>query len=150
MSIVKWEPLKELSLLQERMNRIFEDTFLGHSQGKENLWDQGVWSPVVDIYESKDFLVLKAEIPGIDQKDIQLEIKENILTLKGERKLEQESKRENYHRLERSYGNFQRSFTLPPTIIAEKVSAAYKNGVLEVTIPKNEGVKGRKIEIKEE
>jgi HSP20 family protein len=105
------------------------------------------WAPSVDIYEDKDRLVLKADLPGINEKDISLDVDGNRLTLNGERRMEKETKEENYHRIERAYGQFVRSFTLPNTIDADGIKATYKNGVLEVSLPKKEEVKPKHVSI---
>jgi HSP20 family protein len=105
------------------------------------------WAPPVDIYENGDNLVLKAELPGVDPKDVEIRVEDNTLYMKGERKFEKEVKEENYHRVERSYGNFTRSFSLPNSIDADKVSAEYKDGILTLTMPKKEEAKPKTIKI---
>lgn len=144
MAITRWQPFRELSFLQERMNRLFDD-FLG-DRGELQGPTAG-WAPSVDIYEDKDRLVLKADLPGINEKDISLDVDGNRLTLKGERRMEKETKEENYHRVERAYGNFVRSFSLPNTVDVENIKATFKNGVLEVSLPKKEEVKPKHINI---
>lgn len=144
MAITRWQPFRELSMLQDRMNKLFED-FLGERGELEG--PSPGWVPAVDIYEDKDRIVLKADLPGIEQKDITLDVEANRLTLKGERRLEKETREENFHRIERSYGSFVRSFSLPTTVDAEKISASFKNGVLEVTLPKKEEIKPKQITI---
>jgi HSP20 family protein len=131
--------------IRERMNRIFDDFFRTQEVG-EGL-PAGAWSPAVDIYETANEVVLKAELPGLSQKDIQLEIKDNTLTLKGERVKEQEVKEENYYRRERIYGSFHRAFTLPGTVQQDKIQARYKDGILEVIMPKAEAAKPRQIKV---
>lgn len=145
MAITRWQPLRELTNLQYRMNKLFED-FLGDEEMLEPT--SPGWSPAVDIYEEKDRIVLKADLPGVDEKDISLDVEGNRLTLKGERRLEREVKEENRLRLERSYGFFARSFSLPDTVDAEKIRASYKEGVLEVSIPKKDESKPKQIAIK--
>jgi HSP20 family protein len=108
----------------------------------------GVWAPVVDIYETDEKMVIKAELPGLKKEDIDIEVRDNTLTLKGERKFEKEIKQENYHRVERAYGSFQRSFTLPSTIKQEAIEATFKDGILEVSLPKAAEVKPKKVEIR--
>ncbi|MEJ2068311.1 MAG: Hsp20/alpha crystallin family protein, partial [Deltaproteobacteria bacterium] len=108
------------------------------------------WSPVVDIYETDESVILKAELPGMTKEDISIEINENNLVLKGERCFQKDIKEENYHRIERSYGTFSRSFTLPDTVDRDNVTANFKDGILEITIPKIEGAKPKQIEIKGE
>ncbi len=145
MAIVRWDPFKELLTLQERMNRLFDEV-LPRTREEEGL-GKGVWSPAVDIYETEDSIVLKAELPGIKREDISVEIKDNVLVLKGEKKFERDVKEENYHRMERSYGAFQRSFTLPNIVDKDKVKARYKDGVLEVILPKAEEAKPKHIKV---
>lgn len=145
MAITRWQPLRELTNLQYRMNKLFED-FLGDKV--EVKQPSPGWSPAVDIYEEKDRIVLKADLPGVDEKDISLDVEGNRLTLKGERRLEREVKEENRLRLERSYGFFARSFSLPGTVDAEKIRASYNEGVLEVSIPKKDESKPKQIAIK--
>jgi len=149
MAIVRWEPFRDLAGLQERMNRLFEDSLRSRgTSGQEDDWALGgSWAPPVDIYEHEGNIVLKAEIPGIDPKDVELRVENNVLTVKGHRKLEEEVKRDNYHRIERAYGIFTRSFTLPTTVDAEKIKADYKDGLLKVVLPKREEAKPKQISI---
>ncbi len=147
MAIVRWfDPFRDLAIIQDRMNRLFEDTF-ARIRSREDLLSRGVWSPAVDIYETDDAVVVKAELPGVEKDDISIEVKDGVLTLKGERKFEKEVKEENYHLMEREYGTFQRSFSLPASIDQDKVTASYKNGVLEIILPKKEEVKPKQIQI---
>jgi HSP20 family protein len=150
MAIVRWEPFRDLAGLQERMNRLFEDSLRprGTGTGQDDDWALGgSWAPPVDIYEQEGNIVLKAEIPGIDPKDVELRVENNVLTVKGHRKLEEEIKRDDYHRIERAYGVFTRSFTLPTTVDAEKIKADYKDGLLKVVLPKREEAKPKQISI---
>jgi HSP20 family protein len=146
-SLREWDPLEEWGGVQDRLNRLFEETFGRYPVGKRETLER-TWSPVVDIYEEKDSIIVKAELPGIKKDEVSIEIKDNVLTLSGERKYEQETKKENYHRIERFYGKFSRSFTLPETVQVEKVKANYKDGVLEITLPKAEETKPKSIPIK--
>lgn len=146
MSIIKWDPFRDLLSLQERMNKLFEESLLQTGKERQDISIAG-WSPAMDVMESDEEIVLKAELPGIELKDVEVLIKDNILTLRGERKFEKEEKKENYHRIERSYGVFQRSFTLPATVEQEKVKARMKDGILEVRLPKTKEEKSKKIEI---
>ena len=147
MAIVRWEPFRDLLGLQERMNRMFDESYRG-SRGSEDEWALGgKWAPVVDIFEQEGNIVLKAELPGIDPKDVDIRLEDNTLTLRGERKLDSEVKRESYHRVERSYGAFSRSFTLPAVVDQQNIKAEYKDGVLRVTLPKREEAKPRQISI---
>ena len=147
MTIMKWEPLKDLLTLQDRMNRLFDESVRGIRPGEEAL-NSALWSPAVDIYETENELILKAELPEINQKDIDIQVENNTLVLRGERRFEKEAKRENFHRIERSYGAFARSFTLPTTIEQEKIRADYKDGVLQVHLPKRPERKAQRVEIK--
>jgi HSP20 family protein len=147
MAIVRWEPFRDLLSLQERMNRLFDDSFRG-ARGSDEDWALGgSWAPAVDIYEQDGNIVLKAELPGIDPKDVDVRVENNTLTLRGERKHDQEVKRENYHRVERTYGSFTRSFTLPNVVDTNNIKAEYRDGVLRMTLPKREEAKPKQISI---
>lgn len=147
MAIVRWwDPLRDISSIQEKMNQLFEDT-LSRSRGREEGLGTGLWTPSVDIYENNDAVVVKAEVPGLTKDQIGIEIKDGLLTLKGERKVEKDVKEENYHRIERAYGAFQRAFSLPATVDQEKISATLKNGVLELVLPKKEQAKKKQINV---
>ncbi len=145
MDMVRWEPLRDLLTTQDRFNRLLNDTF------SEFLADDGgsarIWAPAVDIYETDDNLVVKADIPGVDPKDVELRVEDSTLYLKGQRKFEREVKEENYHRVERSYGSFARTFALPSSIDADRVKAEYKDGLLTLTLPKREEAKPKTIKI---
>jgi HSP20 family protein len=145
MSITRYDPFRDLRLLQDEVNRLFSNN-LSRSFGDEGLM-RGVWTPTVDIYENKDEIVLEAELPGMNREDFELTIENNVLTLRGERRFEKKDEADNYHRVERAYGSFTRSFTLPQTVSPENVQAEYKNGVLRVVLQKREEVKARRIEI---
>lgn len=149
MAIVRWEPFRDLVSIQERMNRLFDDAFRGNPRASsEDEWALGgTWAPSVDIFEQDGNIVLKAELPGMDAKDVEIHVENNVLTLRGERKLDNEVKRESYHRVERSYGSFARSFTLPNVVDTERIKADYKDGVLRVTLPKKEEAKPKQISI---
>jgi HSP20 family protein len=145
MNVVKYDPFRELRNLQDEMTRLFT----GNQPGTLNREDMfsGAWSPRVDIFEDKDSLVLEAELPGMSRDDFELSFENNVLSLRGERKFEKKTEESNYHRIERAYGTFTRSFTLPQTVTAEGAKAEFNNGVLHVSLPKREEVKARKIEI---
>jgi len=145
MSIVRYDPFRDLRTLQEEVNRLFS-TNLTRAFGDEGI-GRGAWAPSVDIYENKDQIVLEAELPGMKQEDFDLTIENNVITLRGERRFEKTDESDNYHRVERSYGSFTRSFTLPPSVSAEGTKAEYTNGVLRVTLPKREETKARRIEV---
>jgi HSP20 family protein len=145
MNVVKYDPFRELRSLQDEMTRLFTGVSPS-GYGREEMVN-GAWSPSVDIWEEKDALVLEAELPGMKRDDFELMIENNQITLRGERKFEKKSEGDNYHRVERSYGSFTRSFTLPQTVTAEGAKAVFENGVLRVTLPKREETKARKIEV---
>jgi HSP20 family protein len=145
MAIVRWEPFRDLLTTQDRFNRLFNDTF-ANVFGNEQL-NPKAWTPAVDIFETDHNLVMKAELPGIDPKDVEIRVEDGTLYLKGERKYEQEVKEDNYHRVERSYGAFARTFTLPRTINTEDIKADYKDGVLTLTMPKREEAKPKTVKI---
>lgn len=145
MNIVKYDPFKEFRGLQEDMARIFSGVAPLRVDREEML--NGAWAPKVDIFENKDNLVLEAELPGMNRDDFELSFENNMLTLSGERKFEKKTEGDNYHRIERSYGAFTRSFTLPQTVTAEGAKAEFNNGILHVTLPKREDTKARKIEV---
>ena len=145
MTIVRYDPFRDLRTLQEEVNRLFS-TNLTRGFGEEGI-GRGAWNPSVDIYENKDNIVLEAELPGMNRDDFELSVENNVITLRGERQFEKKDDSENYHRVERSYGSFTRSFTLPQTVTAEGATAEYRNGVLRVVLPKREETKARRIEI---
>jgi len=145
MTIVRYDPFRDLRTLQEEVNRLFS-TNLTRGFGEEGI-GRGAWNPSVDIYENKDHIVLEAELPGMDRKDFELSVENNVITLHGERQFEKKDDTDNYHRVERSYGSFTRSFTLPQTVSADGATADYRNGVLRVTLPKREETKARRIQV---
>jgi HSP20 family protein len=148
MAIVRFEPFRDLVTFQDRLNRVFEDAFRGSRGPSDEEWALGgSWAPSVDIYEQDGNLVLKAELPGIDPKDVDVRVENNVLTLRGERKLDTEVSKENYHRVERSYGAFSRSFTLPNVVDTDKIKAEFKDGVLRLVLPKKEEAKPKQITI---
>jgi len=142
-----WDPFSDMRSVRERINRLFDERFAGFPAPTEETFTRE-WAPPVDIHEDKDNIVVKAEVPGMKKEDVSIEIKDNVLTLKGERKFEKETKKEDYHRMERSYGSFVRSFSLPSAIKVDKVVANYKDGILEITLPKAEEAKPKAIPIK--
>jgi len=145
MAIVRWEPFRNLLGTQREFDRLFREAFTPFF-GETELSTRS-WAPPVDIYETENNIVLKAELPGIDPKDVEIRVEDNTLYLKGERKHEKEVKEENYHRVERSYGSFARSFSLPNSIDADKVKAEYKDGLLTLSMPKREEAKPKTIKI---
>lgn len=148
MSIVRYDPFRDLRTLQEEVNRLFTGN-MARAFDDEGI-ARGSWNPNVDIYENKDHIVLEAELPGMNREDFDLSVENNIITLRGERHFEKKDETDNYHRVERAYGTFTRSFTLPNTVSGEGANAEYRNGVLRVVLPKKEETKARRIEIKTE
>lgn len=146
MAIVRWDPFRDLMSIQERMNRLFDQT-LSRTRPEDEGIAASTWTPSVDIYETPDRVVMKAELPGLTREDIEINVRDNTLSLRGERKFEKDVKEENYLRIERAYGSFQRSFTLPATIQQDKIKAVFKDGVLEVTLPKAEEARPKQIKI---
>ena len=145
MSITRHDPFRDLRALQDEVNRLFS-AGAARGFGDEGI-ARGAWTPSVDIYENKDNIVLEAELPGMNREDFELTVENNVLTLRGERRFEKRDEGDNYHRVERAYGQFTRSFTLPQTVSGENATAEYKNGVLRVVLHKREEVKARRIEI---
>ncbi|MCF7821717.1 MAG: Hsp20/alpha crystallin family protein [Mariprofundaceae bacterium] len=141
MTLMRWTPWHELESMNRQLGRLLDDP---HSA---EVTETSSWMPSVDIRETEDALVVQAELPGIDKKDVKLEIKDGVLTISGERRYEKDVKEENVHRIERSYGSFARSFSLPSNIEADKVNAEMKEGVLHVRLPKRESAKPKAIEI---
>lgn len=144
MAIIRWDPFGDFMTLRDRMNRLFED--MSGSKEEKDLMTRS-WAPSVDIYENENEVTLCAEIPGVDEKDVEIKVEDNTLILKGERKFEKEAKEENYHRIERSYGSFFRSFALPGYIDQDRIEAEHENGVLRIRMPKKPELKPRKVKI---
>src|SRR5205823_14841506 len=141
--LTRWDPFREFSTLQDRMNRLFRDSY---GEGQEAL-TSSTFAPPVDVYEDEHSITLKIEVPGIDEKDIDVRIENNTLTVHGERKFEKEEKEENFRRVERQYGSFTRSFTLPNTVDPEQVNATYNKGVLKVNLAKKAEAKPKQIKV---
>jgi len=146
MAIVRWEPLREFSTLQNEMNRLFNTVFDAPA-APSNGGTLRRWMPAMDLVETGDHFVLRADLPGLSEGDVNIEVEDRVLTVSGERKAEHESTKEGYHRVERAFGTFSRSLTLPEGVDAEAVEASFDKGVLEVRIPKPEQPKPRKISI---
>jgi HSP20 family protein len=144
--MVRRDPMGELRTMQEDLNRLFGQAFPRFFGNEEGLLG-GNWNPSVDIYEDRDRIVLEADLPGLKPGDFELSVENYTLTLRGERRLEKKNDSDNYHRVERAYGSFTRTFTLPSTVNVENVQAEFKDGVLRVTLPKREEVKPRQIQI---
>jgi HSP20 family protein len=143
MKLVRWDPFREFLTMSNRLNRTIDDPFIQRPEASF-----GAWAPPVDIFERQDHLVIRAEVPGIQKDDMDVRIENGVLTLHGERREEKEVKDVSTHLMERVYGSFTRSFSLPTTVDATKVTAVYKDGVLEVTVPKIETAKPKQVEIK--
>jgi HSP20 family protein len=147
MAIVRWEPFRELLSTQDRFNQLFNQTFSNFFGPESRELGRGAWAPPVDIYETGNNLVIKAELPGIDPKDVEVRVENGLLTISGERKSEKDVHEGNYHRVERSYGSFVRSFNLPSTVSTDNVTANYKDGVLTLNLEKREEAKPKSIKI---
>jgi HSP20 family protein len=143
--ITRWEPFREFSTLQDRLNRLFQQSV--DDSGREEALTTSSFAPAVDVYEDDHQVTLKIEVPGIDEKDIDVRLENNTLTVHGERKLEKDEKEENYRRVERQYGSFTRSFTVPTTVDAEGVTAQYDKGVLKIKLNKKAEAKPKQIKI---
>ena len=146
--LTRWEPIREFATLQDRMNRmnrLFRESY--SPEGPEEALTTNGFAPLVDIYEDEHNISLKIEVPGIDEKDIDVRIENNTLTVHGERKFEKEEKEENFRRVERQYGSFTRSFTLPQTVDTEKVSATYDKGILKINLAKKAEAKPKQIKV---
>lgn len=140
MVIARWDPFRDLEELQDRVNRLFQER-LGHGQAQERSW-----APIVDVYENADSIVLLAELPGMRREDIDIEVTSDSLTIKGERKFLQEDGK-NYVRVERPYGPFSRTFAINTPIDSQRVKASYRDGILEIVVPKSEETKPKKVEV---
>jgi len=145
MAIIRWDPYRDLITLREKMNRLFEESYGSRPDDRDLI--SSTWTPSVDIYEKENNLTLCAELPGIKEDDIEIRIEDNTLTLKGERNFEKETKEENYHRIERAYGTFQRTFTLPHYIDQDKIKAEHEDGILKIVMPKKSELKPRNVKI---
>jgi HSP20 family protein len=142
MALVRWEPAREMDTLQGEVNRLFDTFFGAQAHGRSHRW-----VPAMDLVETEDALILKADLPGLERDDVNIEIKDQVLTVSGERKSEHEEKADGFHRVERAYGGFSRSLTLPEGVAAEKIEANFDKGVLEVRIPKPEETQPHRVEI---
>jgi len=142
-AITRRDPFLNLANWQEQVNRMFESAFSGRREASPLT----TWAPSVDIYETENELVLKADLPDLNEKDLDVQVENNMLTIRGERRFEQKVKEENYLRIERTYGSFSRTFSLPNTISSENIKAEYKNGVLTIEMPKRAGSKPKQVKI---
>jgi HSP20 family protein len=141
--LTRWEPFRGWSALQNHVNRMFEEQY----SGREESLTAGAFVPPVDIYEDQNGIQLKLEVPGVDEKDLDIRVENNLLTVSGERKFEKEQKEENFHRVERRYGSFSRSFTLPTTVSNEDIQANYDQGVLSIRLAKRAEAKPKQIKV---
>jgi HSP20 family protein len=139
MAIIRWDPFREMTQAQSQFSKLVDQVWGGRQES---------WLPAIDVFDAKEAVVLKAELPGMDPDDIQIEVEDNVLTLKGERRFEEEVDEERYYRVERRYGSFQRSLALPQGMQAAAISASYEDGVLTITVPKVEEEKPKRIEVK--
>ena len=146
MTVVRWYPSQEVTSFQESVNRLF-DNFFRSPRGEDNGLTSTGWMPPVDIYETENEVVLKVELPEVDIKNVNINAENNILSIQGERTLSEETKEDNYRRIERTYGAFARSFTLPGTVDTTKIAAKYKDGILRLVLPKKEESKPRQVSI---
>jgi len=146
--ISPWKPFRDLERMRREMDRLWDSFFEGKPSRKVE--EVGEWLPSLDVSETKNDVVVKAELPGMDPKEIDISLADGILSIKGEKKQEKEEKEENYHLIERSYGSFVRSVRLPREVQSDKINASYKNGILKVTLPKSEEAKKKEIKIKVE
>lgn len=141
-----WDPWRDFGSLQERINKMFDDTIRSAGAGDEEL-ATGAWSPAVDIHETDDSYVVSADLPGLKKDDIQINVEDNTLTIKGEKKFEERVPKDKYIRVERNYGTFVRSFSLPQNVDSGKIKATFKDGILDLTLPKREESKPKKIAV---
>jgi len=146
MTIVKWDPFRNVAALQDRINRIFDESFSRTADLEDDI-SMSAWKPSVDIYETAEAIILKAELPGIKKEDVSVEVKDNVLMLKGERTEEKEAEGKNYYRKERAFGSFNRSFNLQHRIQPDRIKARFKDGVLKIEIPKPEEEKPKQITV---
>ena len=146
MAIIKWEPYGPVVTLQERINRLFEDAFPRYGDKEDDL-SHCAWRPVVDIYETEDGLIVLAELPGVRKEDVSVEVKDKVLTVKGERKPDEQVPGDSYYRRERCFGTFQRSFTLDNPVDPERISARFKDGVLKISIARPEMEEPKQISV---
>jgi HSP20 family protein len=146
MSLMRWRPTHDLTSMREEMNRLFDNFFSGLPERRRGLLESE-WAPSIDVAETDEDIVVTAELPGVKQEEVDITIADDVLTLKGEKKEEKEVKEKNYHRIERSYGSFQRSISLPTGTKADEAKASYKDGILCITIPKAEEAKPKQIKI---
>ena len=146
MNLVKWNPWREMNTFQNRLNHLFADSFFQSARSDDDM-SLGTWHPVVDMYDEEDRIVIKAELPGMEKKDIAVDVKDRVLTISGERNFDNEVKEEKYYRRERAYGKFQRAFSLPADVDSDKIKADFKEGLLKIEVPKPEKQKPKQITV---
>ena len=146
MNLVRWSPWREMNTLQNRLNHMLADSFFQTGRSDDDM-SLGTWHPVVDMYDEDDKIVIKAELPGMDKKDIAIDVKDRVLTLSGERNSDNEVKEENYYRRERVSGKFQRAFSLPSDVNTDKIKADFNDGLLKIEVPKPEKQKPKQITV---
>jgi HSP20 family protein len=146
MALARWDPMREMTTMREQMNRLVNE-FFGRGGGEEGGWTAGAWTPAVEIYDADDALMVRVELPGVAKENVHVELHENTLTLRGERKPDPQVKEGQYYRQERMYGPFQRTFRLPTPVDTEKVQATYRDGLLELRLPKSEAAKAKRVTI---
>jgi HSP20 family protein len=147
MALIRWEPVAELNTIQNEMNRLFNN-FVDAPTGRSANGAARRWVPAMDLVETTDHYVLRADLPGLGDEDVNVQLEDNVLTISGERKTEQHNEQDGYYRLERAFGGFSRSLTLPDGIAPDRIQANFDRGVLEVTVPKPEQKKPRQVQIK--
>jgi HSP20 family protein len=147
MALIRWEPTRELASIQSEMNRLFNNFFEPATGGNGGTGTFRRWTPAMDLVETDNAFVLKADLPGLSEEDVKIEVEDNVLSVSGERKASHEESKQGYYRVERSYGAFSRSLTLPEGVEADSINATFDRGVLEVRVPKPEERKPRKVEI---
>ncbi len=145
MTLIRWRPMRQMENIQDEVNRVFDSFFTTPMRRRGE--DMGNWLPDVDIVEDKDRIDVQVDLPGMEKEDVKVSVEDNILTIKGERKSYTEEKDKTYHQIERTYGKFTRSFSLPSTVDGSKIKANYKNGVLKIELPKAEAVKPKEIPV---
>ena len=144
MAVARWDPFRDLMSIQSELNRLFGRTYAGGESGTQT----GTWMPALDVFETEDKFVVKVELPGLNPDEVDVSVEDSTLTIRGERKFYENVPDDSFHRVERRYGAFQRSLSLPPTADAERIEASFDRGVLSVEVPKAEQAKPKKIQVK--
>lgn len=146
MALVRWDPFRNIATLQDRINRLFEDAFPRTAEGDENL-SVSDWRPLVDVFEADEGLAVHIDLPGVNKEDVSVEVKENVLTISGERKYDTSVGDDRYYRKERTFGTFRRSFAMHTAVAPDSIKATFKNGVLKIKIPKPQEVKPKQVSV---